>query len=192
MRGLVPAVLAIWMLAGLYLGSAGWARAELEETISVEVRSDVEDGAIQCGIVITKNMEECLAFERSRMTESLFPWVSSLPVFFGFLIMALGFGAVGGVIAVLRRAASGEQSLENLYITLPMFGSLVGVLVLGMSYLLPAALVSAGGNLRPTSLLFLTLLGGVFSGQVIDWIESWMTDLFPSRVARDGGGSANE
>lgn len=68
----------------------------------------------------------------------------------------------------------------------PLFGALLGVLGLGVSYVLPSALVTGETELSPTSLLFFGLFSGVFAEELYLAIKR----RFGARVSEEGGGSA--
>jgi hypothetical protein len=175
-RILAVAVIVAWLLGGLYVGVSGWARAEIEQEIEP---SSGPSGAVVCGEIEFAKLDDCLQYQRERQFNRLFPWVFYLPSFFGLLMMSFGFGALGGVLRVMKFVVLDLQPLHDCpWASTPLFGGLMGVLVLGTAWVLPAMLTIGGGELRPTTLLFFAMFGGAFSPTIFASIQRQIEKRF--------------
>jgi hypothetical protein len=170
----------VWLIVGGYLGSAGWARVELEQEIKVQ---QGPAGQIVCDGVTFESIETCQHYLRDKQMGALFPWLQQVPPLFGLLLLGFGFGCLGGSMRALAESVQhGEELTLSKAIDLPLFGGLLGVMVLGIVYLVPAALTINESVLRPAALLFLAILGGAFSTRVYTWVEHQVDALFPRRA----------
>lgn len=174
------AILVAWLLAGAYVGGAGWARAEIEEEMTISPTAPA--GQVVCDGIEFATYRDCMVYYRERELMSLFPWASGTPYLFGLILLGFGFGALGGTLRVFASATVRREQLTKLQsFDTPLFGGLLGVLILGISVLVPAALTVNETVMRPTALLFLTMLGGTFSDQVYAWVEGHALSLFPKK-----------
>jgi hypothetical protein len=171
------AMITAWIVVAGYFGAAGWARSEIEEVVAV---AGAPEGAVNCGKITFKSAQDCLRFQRNAQMESLFPWISRIPALFGLILLGFGFGSLGGSMRAL-----GEELFMNVRLTalrafdLPVFGGLLGVLVLGVAYLIPAAVTINESALRPTALIFLAMVAGAFSFNVFSSVERQVAAIFP-------------
>lgn len=177
---MIRAILVVWLLAGAYLGAAGWARAEVEE--AMEVAPTAPAGQVVCDGIEFASYRDCVIYYREQELMGLFPWVSGIPYLFGLILLGFGFGALGGTLRVFADVTVRHRTprLLDAFDT-PLFGGLLGILILGVSVLVPAALTVSEAVMRPTALLFLTMLGGTFSDQVYAWVEGHALSLFPDK-----------
>ncbi|MDX1672905.1 MAG: hypothetical protein R3211_11225 [Balneolaceae bacterium] len=170
--------LIAWTLVCIYLGFAGWARVQSEQKI--EISSTAGPDQVQCGEEITfGSLEDCLMYEREKQTSALFPWVFNIPSFFGVIIVSIFFGSLGGVIKVLKEITLDKLQISRMRASiLPFFGGLMGLIILGISILVPDVISANEIVVRPTTLLFLTMFGGAFSDKAFSWADAQMTRIF--------------
>lgn len=170
-------VTVAWLLVGAYGGAAGWVRVEADQTIEGQMGQDLQAGPVQCDGVQFATLLDCLQYEKTKQSETLFPWVFAVPSFFGLLLMAAGFGAVGSAGRLAREVADGQGSLLGA-LARPLSAAVTGVLVIGVMLLVPTLLIDTGDSLRPTAMLFLALLAGFFTTEVNEWLKKQLDKVF--------------
>jgi hypothetical protein len=174
-------VFAFLAIAGVYVAGSGWVR--------VEVRTALKQGTIKAPIPveyegITFASEE----DRNRFIawnegKKFVPWAFKLPYPVALLITVMSFGFLGGVIKVLFQLAHGDREPVRPWITLPL-SAMTGLLVLAVSYSLPAAITTSDATVRPVVLLFFCLLGGLFSRHLLLWLSDQFEKVF-ERKSKD-------
>lgn len=182
-------VLTIWVLCGFYFGAAGLMRADfdiqLERLNEERAGADAEELSqkIQIDDATYSNLIEAKQALLEEPIQRYFPWLLDLPHLVGLLFAGCGFGALGGVTRVLARLSLKKEELSLMAAAVdPLFGALMGILALGVSYVLPSALVTGETVLNPTSLLFFCLFSGVFADEFYTGIKS----RFGARMSKNG------
>lgn len=125
-----------------------------------------------------KSDADALKAKELKKAETFCGWIFKLPDPSATFITALCFGYLGGVLGVFKRT-----QMENLPLDLnstwrPMFSMLSGILVLGLTYILPTVLSSGQAEPRPMTLMFLCLFAGVYNTEFYAWVQSKITTVF--------------
>jgi hypothetical protein len=94
------------------------------------------------------------------------------------MITAISFGILGGIANVLHKAIKGFPQTNQRLVFKPLFGAFIGLMVLGITYVLPAILTVNEDSVRPIALAFLCLYAGAFSNHVYVWLEEKIKTLF--------------
>lgn len=193
-NAIINAIIVVsWVLFGLYFGIGGWAKMDLEQEKKVTNNKLLKNdqAVIYQGISFKSYRDLQAALENEELIEEkvkiykYFPWIFYLPSFVGFVITAGAFGALGGVTNILKQIAIDNVKLEDSKVmSTPIFGFLVGLLMLGISYVFPSALTFDKADVKPTSLLFLCMFGGIFSGHIYNWLENFIKSILP--IAKRG------
>lgn len=55
---------------------------------------------------------------------------------------------------------------------------LTGLVIMGLSYLLPMVLINEGGKIRPFTLMFLSLFGGMYSNAFYEKLSKYVGHMF--------------
>ncbi len=176
-------VLSLWLLIGLYFGLGGLTKARLDETL-LNLEQDKEK-LVKDTINITyddldfSNQYEFQYYREAESVEKIFPWTMQLSSFFILIITALSYGLLGGVVSLIKeivfdRKVANEQQVWSV----PVLGLLTGITVLGISYLLPTVLVKNGGEIRPVTLMFLCLFGGMYSRNLYEKLNGYFNKIF--------------
>ena len=182
-RCLVPLTLVIWLLFGLYVGLGGISKAEFDEKL-VEAQEDEEQ--VEFNGVVYKSVEELHKMLMKQRVGRFFGWAFALPPLAALALSAFSFGAVGGVTRVVARSVMSEQTLTlEMTLTWPLFGALVGLLLLGATHVIPVLLATGSTSVRPSALLFLALLGGAYTDKVYAWSESRLSALLTTNSSRE-------
>jgi hypothetical protein len=178
--------LAVWALVGLYFGIGGWVDENVQTLKERAVASKGAGSQVDYKGVTYQNAEQLEWDLAAQSAESVFFWLA-WPPFLSLAMTALAFGALGATLQTLREILSREapEVTVERALVLPFFGAIMGALVLGLSYLVPTALIVAEDvRLRMTSIFVLCMLGGLFSEHFYRWIEHWMTGVL--RLTRGG------
>jgi hypothetical protein len=115
----------------------------------------------------------------------LFAWTYNLPASLPLFITAIAFGILGGIANVVYKAIGGEVQTTQRLVLKPLFGGFIGLMILGISYVLPAVLTVNEDKVRPISLAFLCLYAGAFSNHVYLWLEDKIKSVFSMDI-KDG------
>jgi len=172
----------IWLLFGLYFGLGGLLKAELEEGINLLKLplEDTKESVVYEGITFSSReaLEMHLKIEKIIL---FFPWVYYLPSIVVIVFTSGAFGALGGVTRIVKQLAIAKISISDIaVVSIPLFGFLIGILLLGIASVIPAALTASKVDIQPTTLLFICLFGGVYSEHVYKWLESQIKHIFQS------------
>ena len=174
-RGIVIAVCSILVIVAVYLAAGGWVRVEVWQTLksgTVEKATPVVYENIT--FASEKDRDNYIAWNSGR---TFFPWAFDLPYPASLLIATTSFGFLGGIIRVLFDASSGQSGHLKISNTLAL-SSMTGLLVLGAYYTIPVLLTTSDIAIRPPVLLFMCLLGGLFSHHWLSWLRKQFEKLF--------------
>ncbi len=176
-------VLVIWISFGLYFGIGGIARIKLDET-QQELESDKEQLQKDTVNVRYEGIDletkyELKYYLEVRSIENYFPWAVRLSSFVAMLLTAFSFSLLGAVIGIIKEVALKNIPVaETKYWSLPLLGLLSGLVILGLSYLLPTLLIKNGTEIRPLTLMFLCLFGGIFITSFYEKLSQYFNKLF--------------
>jgi hypothetical protein len=166
----------LWMIfilitgIALYSAAAGWVNAEVSAALKANRASEVSKP------VIFENRqfrnEHALKIHLLASAErKWFPWMVDLPEPVALLVTALSFGLLGGVVRTLFDSIKNNVPLSKSSFGILLLSALMGLLMLGASYVIPAALTISETNVRLVALLFLCLIGGLFYDHMFSWLK---------------------
>jgi len=129
------------------------------------------------------NLEKANALlEFKSLKETFGSWIADWPELGKLFITSLIFGALGGVIKTVLQLIRKELLFSDSNVLLfPFLGMLIGLLVLGISYVLPTLLTSSFTEIRKTSLIFFCLFSGLFSEEFISSIKNNFVKLLTTK-----------
>lgn len=175
-----PLMLLIWLLGGLYIGMSGVVRADLdrefEELFNMPVPEkgrSVEDSRSRTWASIQDERME----NKEDAAHRWFGWIFDLPSFPFYILTGAAWGAVGSTIRLIRRATKPTTTITGTdVLVMPLFGSMVAVLLVCLSHIVPNALtVGSGGEsvtLDQTAMLLICVFGGLFAESMFAKIEA--------------------
>lgn len=177
------AILAIlfWFIVGSYTGAAGLIYEEHERKESaIEQMEELRESAgkidreVKLGEITFKNQERAELYTEEIITNQIFGWILEVPSFLILVISSCGLGAFGGLIQIIRSVAFRGVPIEKTqYFVIPFLGFILGMVVLAISYLLPAILITDSDlQIRQTTLMCFSLFTGLFSNSFLTWLES--------------------
>jgi hypothetical protein len=168
-------------LAASYVAICTWVVANLDAAIALNEKQTNQSGAgevVYQGIAFSNIYEAREAVEQDNVA-SCFSWAYKLPASLPLILAALSFGILGGVGNVMYKAIGSRKQSDVAIALTPLFGAILGLMVFGVTYLLPAVLtVDNNMTTRPISVVFLALYAGVFSNHVYNWIEEQAVKKF--------------
>jgi hypothetical protein len=163
-------------VAALYFAAAGWVRVDVETRIK-QTAEAASSGPVQLeGVTFASGLDRD-RYVAVRDAQAYFPWTLKLPHPVSLLITAMAFGFLGGLLRIVFNLAHSPSSFEKPFVNLA-FSSLMGLVALGISFSIPAALTTSEVTLSPVVLLFLCLLSGAFSKHLILWLEEQFKKMF--------------
>lgn len=175
--------LSFLLIVSLYFGIGGIISINLNEIEKQREQASQSDNvAVNYDGIVFKNQYELskyLNLQKEQRISKLFWWVDNLTDFGSLIVTACFFGMLGGIISVINNIAMDNKKLEELhYFSIPMAGFLSGIVVLGITYLIPTILVQKSDNIRSMSLMFLCLFGGIKSKELYEKVDKYFNKLF--------------
>lgn len=175
--------LCVWLLTGLYFGMGGISRISVDdvtETIDKQkdaLKKDTIDVVLN-DVTIQNKYQLKYILEYSNL-ENYFPWAIQLTTFSSFLVTSMSFGLLGSIINILIQIVFSSVKIEDSnYISKPLLGLLTGIVVLGLSYILPTLIIKGSAEIRPLSLMFLCLFCGIYSDKFYEKMSKSFDKLF--------------
>lgn len=160
----------------LYVAVSSWLVIDLDAKIAAD--HIPATGSYYVGGIEFKSELAARTALTERSIGRYFGWIYALPLNLPILLAALSFGHLGGMAALLRELANDLPVSCRRLICLPFFGAMVGLMVFGAATIAPQLVFNSAEGVRPLSLVFLCLLGGVFSEAVFKWAEEKTTAFF--------------
>ena len=165
----------IWFAFGFYVGISGIIYEENKKLNRLKEQVISNEKVEYHGIVFNSKERLDTYIEEIKII-NYFSWITKVPELIILVFSSCAFGAFGGLIRIIRQISfEGLKLHETHFIAIPFLGMLLGIAVLGISYLLPTILIAEGDiQIRQTSLMFFSLFTGLFSKRFLNWLE----DLF--------------
>lgn len=166
-----------WLILGLYFGLAGILYADLmeEKTSTIQQQTTSEGDAVYMydGVPFS-SYEKAQMHQQEQDAQGLFKWFTYLPSKLILFITSMALGGLGGVIGMVKELALTKVKIVDLKpFWRPMLGALIGLLVLGLSYLLPVVLTTATEvEIRSTTLIFVSMFAGLYARQFLQFLEA--------------------
>lgn len=177
--------ISIVCLCGLYVGLGGLGqqdysdkvtslsmqKPDITDTVAVNV-----DGIVLPNILEMKKVEAAGQYQRFMR---FYPWMKDLPDLIILLLTCCAFSLIGSYIPVMRDIDSKESKifLAN-HPTLILSSFLTGLVVMGLSFLLPRVLISEGGKVPPFTLMFFSLFAGIYSTVFYKKLSKYADKMF--------------
>lgn len=176
------AIILLWFLLGTYTGAAGLIFEEHErkelEIKQIEKAREAE-GKKEKSVksedgIKFKNQERFELYCEEINTMKLFGWILNAPSFLILVVSSCELGAFGGVIHLIRDISFNRIApYDTQFLIRPFLGFMTGMVVLAISYLLPAILITDSDiQIRQTTLMCFSLFAGLFSNSFYMWLEN--------------------
>ncbi|MEP2773084.1 MAG: hypothetical protein ABJH05_13115 [Fulvivirga sp.] len=166
---------------GLYVGVVGFIREDLKERVIAAELLPVEKVTIDGNTYRNQEMAEAM-IEFNDLACTYGKWITDLPELAMLFITAIAFGLLGGVTKSVYQLSKNEIDFGDFHVLLnPFFGLLMGLLTLGLSYLIPTIFASGESEIRRTTLICFALFAGLFSDQFIQNIEKRFSKIIDTK-----------
>lgn len=177
----ITALLAITAF-GLYVGVIGFIREDLKERVNAAELLPKEQVKTDEGNTY-RNLEMANAMEEfNELARKYGDWITDMPELAMLFITAIAFGLLGGVTKSVYQLTKKEIDFDDFNVLLnPFFGLLMGLLTLGLSYLIPTIFASGENEIRRTTLICFALFAGLFSDQFIQNIEKRFSNILDKK-----------
>jgi hypothetical protein len=175
----------ITCVVGLYIGIGGLGNQQYSDkltALSTQKPAIDDTVAINIGGLTAPNILEMKKLATAQQYERFmrfYPWMQDLPDLIILLLTCCAFSLIGSHILLLRTIGSKKTNSEFPgHVAAILSGFLIGLVVLGLSILLPRVLVSEGGTTQPYALMFLSLFGGIYSDALYNKLAKYVDKLF--------------
>lgn len=175
-------VILFWFLLGMYTGASGLIYEEHErKELEIEQleKAREKEGIVERKVktesgISFQNKERAELYNEELNTMTFFGWIVNAPSFLVLVISSCGLGAFGGVIHLIRIISAKKVApYDTQFIVIPFLGFMIGLVVLAISYLLPAILITDNDiQIRQTTLMCFSLFAGLFSNTFFSWLET--------------------
>lgn len=165
----------------LYFGTGGYVIIQneqmYEDAQKLEKREVVENGSKY------DNIELLRMVKQRQQIIKLFPYAQHIPNGVSFIITAMAFGIVGAIGRVINDIIRLKQKLTETpnLLLIPLHGAIIGVVILGISYSIPILLTGDNIQLKPISMVFISLLGGIVYDNFYTWIIGTINKLIAKK-----------
>src|SRR5258708_600591 len=178
-------VVCITCVVGLYIGIGGLGHQQYSDkltALSTQKPQTDDTVAVKVGALTAPNILEMKKLATVGQYEKFmhfYPWTHDLPDLIILLLTCCAFSLVGSHILLLRTITSKKTNSEFPgHLAMILSGFLIGLVVLGLSVLLPRVLVNEGGTIQPSALMFLSLFGGIYSDALYSKLAKYVDKLF--------------
>ncbi|WP_158800254.1 hypothetical protein [Pedobacter sp. L105] len=179
MKILACLILLLWLITGLLLGVGGVTKLNSDEAIETInrrkeelIKQTIPPTTTSQGTSVA-NLYELLIANEHEGIAYFFTWTVNFPKFTALCITAMSFGLLGSVISLIKELIDKSVSPDSInFIAKPFLGILTGLVVLGISYMLPTILIKGASEIRPITLMFISLFCGIYIDKFYKKLES--------------------
>ena len=170
--------ISLWFCIGIYFGSGGYNYINVKQSKEKALHSNDTIKVTYDGVSY-KNKETLVNTLEKEATVNLYPLIEPLPTELWNLITIFAFGMLGSVVNLLKQIAIDNQKVEDLkYISLPLLGMITGFIIIGLAYIVPNTLATTEIELKPMSLMFLSLFSGFFTVKFYEYFSQLFAKIF--------------
>jgi hypothetical protein len=171
MKSFFPVIFLTFLgITSLYFGVGGSLSSENYNEIS-KTHDFKSLDSVKIDKVVYKNAAELLLARENKKSVVIFPWIVYLPIYVCTILTACCYSLLGALICILKKVAIlGIPLSETNYISIPVLGFFTGLVILGLNYVIPTVLVSGDTQIRPITLLFLCLFGGIYVSEFYEFL----------------------
>lgn len=171
----------IIVLISLYIGFGGFIILENEQ--KYEKALILPEKKAKIGPITWRNKELGQAAKQQQLIKEVFPYQSKIPTVLGFMLTAMAFGVIGSIARVVNTCIKDKKTInevQNLFLIIVQ-GMLIGVIILGISYIVPVVLTTEDTALKPITIVFLSLFGGINYENFFNWL----TKIIQKKIFKD-------
>lgn len=171
--------LGLVLLAVLTCAAAGWLKAERDTALEQNRAGDHADvPVIYEGLKFASRAALDRHLRAENLKQVLPAWYIGIPSSWTVTLTAMAFGCIGGFIRILYDLVQSKTPITSQSAAAISLSALTGLLILAFSIVIPSALTVSEVHLRPSVLLFLCLIAGIFSEHIIGWAKERVEKMF--------------
>lgn len=170
----------IFMIA-LYFGTGGYIILQNEQLY--EKVKTLENKEVEYQGITFYNKETMNAAREQGLIICVYPYAMKIPSFLSFLFTAVSFGIIGALGKVINDTIQQKVKIKDTHnlILIPLQGGIIGIIILGISYTIPIILTNENVSLKPITIVFLSLFGGIFYLNFYDWFTHIINKILFSK-----------
>ncbi|MEP6895946.1 MAG: hypothetical protein ABI986_10100 [Chloroflexota bacterium] len=179
------AIIALWIVIGLYFGIAGWIRFDFDALVK-NAAAAPDNPVIYKGITFRSPEDLATIQQNEKIRGSVFGWVLRMRSPLLVLISAPAFGIVGNSLILLRKRLK-ESKVPGIKVPIlsPPVGGLTALMVMGVIYVLPSAIpIDKNVLVNPISQLCISLLVGAYTDQIHNWLQYRAEKVFQTSITK--------
>ena len=176
-RVVAVAFIIIWLCIGLYFGTGSYSNIQnrIDKKDADKAWQTIDTSKTTKYEIALKKAALDDARENEKAILNLYPFISKFPNALISLITVFAFGILGSIINLLKQIVLEDKKPTDLkFVAEPLLGMLTGFVIIGLSILVPNTLATSDVELKPMSLMFLSLFSGFFSKR----FYVFLSDLF--------------
>lgn len=172
-------------LSAFYIGVGGIGNEEYNNKLTAlnNLKPESNDTvSVSDGFVEYRNVLEMRRIEiveQQAKFQRFYPWMESLPEIIILLLTCCSFSLLGSYILIARGFTLKKRKVDLAgHPTMILSSFLTGLVIMGLAYLLPLVLINEGGKVRPYTLMFLSLFGGMYSNTLYEKLSKYVGKMF--------------
>jgi hypothetical protein len=172
-------------LTAFYIGVGGLGNEDYNNRLTAlnNIKPEgVDTISVREGLVQYQNVMEMRRIEIVEQQAKFirfYPWIEELPDIIILLLTCCSFSLLGSYILIARGFALKKRKVFAAgHPAMIVSSFMTGLVVMGLSYLLPLLLINEGGKVRPFTLMFLSLFGGMYSNTLYDKLTKYVGQMF--------------
>jgi hypothetical protein len=179
-------IITLIFFGALYFGTGGLIILEneqkYEKAIALQQKVAKFNKAKYFSLNKTKfnDKEVMKCAEQQNLISTIYPYYDVLPDALNFIITAICFGIIGSIGKVINDTIQNQAILykKTNLLLIPCQGGIIGLIILGISYTIPIILTTENVTLKPITVVFLSLFGGIFYEKFYQWFLKNLNDVF--------------
>lgn len=170
--------MAVVFVLALYLGSGGFIYLQNEQNYEAACAMPAKE--VQFGKLRFYNEDAMNCMQEQELILSVYPYVHSIPAALRYIITALSFGMIGAIGRLMNLAIATGSSLKDMrnLLLIPLQGAIIGLIVLGISFTIPIFLNNESTSLKPITVVFLSMFGGISYLEFYPWFTGMLQRKF--------------
>lgn len=168
-------VILIYTLVGTYFGGGSITRVNIEDKVAkIDAKKDSLSRQLPQFQYGTEKYasEYDLEYDLATSDMNNFKLIKKLNNLQATIVAAASFGLLGAVIALILAMVSSNIKLTELKVwSQPFLGALSGLVIVALVYLMPTLLVKNGGEARPYTLMFISLICGIYNKEFYTFLH---------------------
>jgi len=187
MKWIKISMLGFWIILGLYFGIGGIVTIQLNDIKDDKHKLGISDSSTVTNATDTNSviyndisfknkaaLKEYLNSLPAENFDKVYSFFDNIPDFMAQIITAFAFGLLGSIIRIILSVAYDKKRIQDVsHISQPLLGMLTGLVVMGVSYVIPTLLSKNSINVDPISLMFFSLFVGIYNKEFYDKLSSF-------------------